>query len=219
VGMAGGFDAGEALRGGLGDRRQAWEFIRRFAAEWTAPLVPGDGVSRDAWRAAEQRIGAELPTALREACLLFGRRPDLTARQDRLVPPHELSLDESGTTVVFRVENQRCAAWGVPMSDLGRADPPVYVQDRDGGWEQFLDRVSVACVEMVLSEVVLGSGPSGDMCELPGGLIAVVESAYEQMTVPEYRLRVSEATDAGIEHLGLERGHRTLTITARAARW
>ena len=31
-------------------------------------------------------------------------------------------------------------------------------------------------------------------------------------------LRVSEATGADIEHLGLERGHRTLTITARAAR-
>jgi MFS family permease len=31
-------------------------------------------------------------------------------------------------------------------------------------------------------------------------------------------LRVSEATGAGIAHLGLERGHRTLTITARATR-
>jgi integrase/recombinase XerD len=32
-------------------------------------------------------------------------------------------------------------------------------------------------------------------------------------------LRVSEATGADIEHLGLERGHRTLMITRRAARW
>jgi integrase/recombinase XerD len=32
-------------------------------------------------------------------------------------------------------------------------------------------------------------------------------------------LRVSEASGADIEHLGLERGHRTLTITRRAARW
>jgi integrase/recombinase XerD len=31
-------------------------------------------------------------------------------------------------------------------------------------------------------------------------------------------LRVSESTGADIEHLGLERGHRTLTITRRAAR-
>lgn len=105
------------------------------------------------------------------------------------MPPHELSVDESGTTVVFRVENQHCAAWGVAVADLHRADPPVYVQDRDGGsWKPFLDRVSVACAEMVFSEVVTGRGSSGDMCELPGGLIAVAESACEQMAVPEYRL-------------------------------
>ena len=89
--MAGGFDAGQALRGGAGDRRQAWEFIQRFAAEWTTPLAPGDGIGRDAWLAAGHRIGSALPAALREA-YLFGRRPYLTARQDRLVLPHHLTL-------------------------------------------------------------------------------------------------------------------------------
>jgi hypothetical protein len=104
------------------------------------------------------------------------------------VPPHELGLDESGSIVVFRVENQHCAAWGVALADLGRADPPVYLRDQDGGWEPFLVRVSVAAVEMVLSEVVIGRGRLGDMCELPAGLITVVESSYEQMAVPQYRL-------------------------------
>ena len=187
--MAGGFDAGAALRAGLGDRQQAWEFIGRFAAGWVAPLAPGDGVSRDTWRAAEQHIGAELPAALREAYLLFGRRPDLTARQDRLVPPRELSFDDSGTAVVFRVENQYSAEWGVAAADLASTDPPVYVRDRSrGGWEPFLDRVSVACVEMVLSEVLLGAGKLGNACPLPGELITVAESAYEQMALPEYPL-------------------------------
>ncbi len=193
--MANGFDAGAALRAGLGDRRQSWEFIRRFAAEWTAPLAAGDGVSRDSWLAAEQRIGVDLPAALREAYLLFGRRPDLTARQDRLVSPHELSFDDSGTAVVFRVENQYCAEWGVVAADLASADPPVYVRDHSrGGWEPFLDRVSVACVEMVLSEVLLGAGKLGNACPLPDELITVVESAYEQMALPEYPLW----TDDGI---------------------
>jgi hypothetical protein len=110
--MAGGFDAGEALRAGLSDRRQAWDFIRWFAAGWTEPLEAGDGAGEAELRTAEQRIGAALPAALREAYLLFGGRTDLTANQDPLLPPHKLSLDDSGTTVVFRVENQRCAAWG-----------------------------------------------------------------------------------------------------------
>ena len=150
---------------------------------------PRDGVSRDAWRAAEDRAGVELPAALREAYLLFGRRPDLTCRQDRLVPPHQPGLDESGRVVVFRVENQGCAEWGVAAADLASADPPVYLRARPGGgWEPFLDRVSVACVELVLSEVVIGQGHLGDMCDLPGGLITVAESAYVQLALPEYRL-------------------------------
>jgi integrase len=32
------------------------------------------------------------------------------------------------------------------------------------------------------------------------------------------RLRVSEATGADIEHLGMERGHRTLTITGKGGK-
>lgn len=91
--------------------------------------------------------------------------------------------------MVFRAENQHCAAWGVAVADLARADPPVYVRDEGrGGWEPFLDRVSVACVEMVLSEVLLGSWKLGNACELPGELITMVESAYEQMALPEYPL-------------------------------
>jgi hypothetical protein len=183
--MTGAFDAAQALRAGLGDRGQAWEFIREFAAAWTAPLGPGDGVSAAALGSAERHIGAGLPAALREAYLLFGRRPDLTAVQDPLVPPAELGLDDAGNAVVFRVENQRCAAWGVAAADLSSPDPPVYVRHR-GGWQPFLNRVSAACVEMVLSEVLLGRRQLGDTCELPAELITTVESAYGQLPVPEY---------------------------------
>ncbi|HEX3962749.1 MAG TPA: hypothetical protein VHZ03_39970 [Trebonia sp.] len=187
--MAGGSDVGEALRGGLSDRQQAWDFIHRFAADWTTPLAPGDGVSGAEWRTAEQRIGFELPDALREAYLLFGRRADLTFRQDRLAPANRLSLDDSDAVVVFRTENQNCAAWGVAATDAGDADPPVYVRHyQGGGWEPFMDRVSEACVEMVLSEVLLGSWELGNMCELPGELVIAVESAYEQVALPEYPL-------------------------------
>jgi hypothetical protein len=60
--MTGAFDAAQALRAGLGDRQQAWEFIREFAAAWTAPLGPGDGVSADALGNAER------PLTLRGTC-------------------------------------------------------------------------------------------------------------------------------------------------------
>jgi hypothetical protein len=122
--------------------------------------------------AAEQRLGVKLPVALREAYLLFGRRADLTACQDPLLPPDRLRVDHSGSIMVFRVENQHCAEWGVATGDdWNQADPPVYVRQRDDRrWEPFLDRVPAACVEMVLSEVLLGRRQLGDMCALPAGL-------------------------------------------------
>jgi hypothetical protein len=97
--MIGAFDTARALRGGLDDRRQAWEFIRGFAAEWSSPLAPSDGVSAAMLRTAEKRIGTGLPAALREAYLLFGQRCDLTAVQDRLVPPGDLDFDETESAV------------------------------------------------------------------------------------------------------------------------
>ena len=188
AGVSGAFDAARALRAGLGDRRQAWEFIRGFAADWASPLVPGDGFSEDVLWAAEQRLGVKLPVALREAYLLFGQRSDLTAVQDRMVPPDRLRVDHPGAVMMFRVENEHCAEWGVATGeDWNPADPPVYVRQReDRRWEPFLDRVSTACVEMVLSEVLFGRRRLGDMCELPAELITTVESAYQQLAVPEY---------------------------------
>ena len=123
------FDAARALGAGLGDRRRAWEFIGRFAAEWASPLEPGDGFSEDVLWAARQRLGVQLPVALGEAYLLLGRRCDLTAVQDPLVPPERLRVDHPGSIMVFRVENQHCAEWGVAAAeDWKQADPPVYVR-------------------------------------------------------------------------------------------
>jgi len=185
-----GFDAAGAMRAGLGDRQRAWEFIRGFAAEWTSPLAAGDGFSADVLWAAEQRLGVKLPAALREAYLLFGRRADLTAAQDPLLPPDRLRADHPRSILVFRTENQHCAEWGVAtQDDWNPANPAVYVRRQPGDrqWEPFLDRVSTACMEMALSEVLIGRGRLGDMYQLPAELTTGVESDYEQLPLPGYR--------------------------------
>lgn len=132
--MTGAFDAARALSAGLGDRRRAWAFIRGFAAAWTAPLGPGDGFTDNVLRAAEQRLGVKLPEALRDAYLPFGRRADLTALQGPLLPPDRLRVDHLAPVIVFRVENEHCAEWGVAAGDLWNAeDPPVYVRQQGNG--------------------------------------------------------------------------------------
>ncbi|MFD3882622.1 SMI1/KNR4 family protein [Streptomyces microflavus] len=109
-------------------------------------MADGDGVDQDELKQVEGRLGLSLPAALREAYSLFGRRPELFAQQDPMLPLSEVFVHEDlGGVLCFRSENQGCAFWGVR---LGEADPPVVVQSR-AGWRPFMDRVSLACVELL----------------------------------------------------------------------
>lgn len=105
-----------AIRDGMLDRSEAWDFIRTFAAGWHAPLTDGDGFGEEELQHAEGRLGLSLPTALREAYLLFGRRSALFEHQDPMLPPSELFVHEDlGGVLCFRSENQGCAFWGVSV--------------------------------------------------------------------------------------------------------
>ncbi|NKE63196.1 SMI1/KNR4 family protein [Lentzea sp. PSKA42] len=149
--------AGNAARA-VHDRSAAWRFIEGFAAAWAEPLEPQDGWNRADLAATEERLGVGLPEAVKEALSLFGKRPDLTSNQDRLLTPTELRLD--GGILVFRDENQWVAAWG---TTLDGDDPEVLIKldlvDKTGEhWDTWLPRFSLACVEMVLSEALFRDG-------------------------------------------------------------
>ncbi|MFF2013988.1 SMI1/KNR4 family protein [Streptomyces sp. NPDC058195] len=153
-------DALTAAVGERSDRQAAWRFVRAFARDWSArPLTEGDGRTGGELDAAQDRLGLPLPAALREAHQLLGLRPDLTDNQDTLLAPQDLYLDEDRGVLVFRVENQSCAYWGIRVTDLGQEDPPVVYRfdiprPTADDWTAWLDRLSVAFVELVLSEAL-----------------------------------------------------------------
>ncbi|MER5892166.1 SMI1/KNR4 family protein [Streptomyces sp. NPDC001876] len=181
------FDVAQTLRGGIPDKARAWAFVRDFAAAWAEPLADGAGTRAEEMEQAEKVLGLTLPTSLREAYSLIGTRHDLTGNQDPLLQPSELFVhDEFGGVLVFRGENQGCAFWGVRLRDLDQDDPPVFVQSRDG-WVPFLERVSLAWVELILSETLLGREERlYNACELPAGLIRELPSQFTRVEFPEY---------------------------------
>ncbi|MET9633898.1 hypothetical protein ABZX92_41240 [Lentzea sp. NPDC006480] len=149
--------AGEAARA-VRDRSSAWRFIEGFAAAWAEPIGPLDGWSRAELAATEDQLCVRLPESLKEALSLFGKRPDLTSNQDRLLTPSELRLDQD--VLIFRDENQWVAAWGTPLGD---DDPAVVIKldlinKSEERWDPWLPRFSLACVEMVLSEALFRDG-------------------------------------------------------------
>ncbi|WP_262060877.1 SMI1/KNR4 family protein [Streptomyces sp. STR69] len=187
-------DVSVALRGGVTGRAHAWGFLRRFADEWTGlPLQPEDGCTAAELDAAEAELGFRFPAALREGYALLGRRDDLTRQQDPLLPPSALRVvDDFGGVLVFRHENQGCASWGVRLNEIEQDDPPVVMEAYEG-WVPFLDRLSVAWVELVLSESLLGAGSLYDACELPDGLLPDLRARYTRVDLPDHPLWASAA--------------------------
>jgi hypothetical protein len=189
--MSAGFDIGQEVAASLGSRQGAWRFIRRFAESWLTSLSDGDGWVEADLQAAEQRLGVRLPPAIGEAYALFGRRQDLTSVQDQLLDPDELEVDVTGAVLVYRVENQSVVLWGVPLAAMEQSDPPVMVGPNfeDVGWEPFLERFSLACVEMVLSES-LHSAPLGlsDNRELDPAAAELVARRFARLAIPDYPL-------------------------------
>lgn len=170
------------------------DFISRFTAEWLTPLSVGDGYTETELATAEARIGVRVPSALRTAYRLFGCRDDLVRSQDHLMDPSNLRLDDEHGVLVFRTENQNVTSWGVRLDTLHMEDPPVLFRVDDPGtgergWRRFLDRLSLGCVEMVLSEWMLGGEIDlGDNRELDDSTVIALERGFGRLGLPDYPL-------------------------------
>ncbi|WP_149824501.1 hypothetical protein [Streptomyces tailanensis] len=177
----------------IDDAESAFRFVEWFAEYWLSPLEDEDGRTAEEITAAEHRLGLRLPATLTSCYRLPGRRGDLTSRQDRLLRPDQLRLDKN--VLVFRVENQHCAVWGVRVSQLAQPDPPVVFREltRDcrTPWRPFLERLSLAAVEMILSEALLSAEPADDVSdnrELDERALQGVEEHFERLPFPDYPL-------------------------------
>ncbi|WP_405842215.1 SMI1/KNR4 family protein [Streptomyces sp. NBC_01518] len=186
-------DVSVVLRGGVQTRSQAWNFVRWFADAWMGcPLRSEHGCTEGELAAAEADLGFELPAALREGLRLFGRRDDLTRQQDPLVRPTGLYVhDALNGVLVFRRENQDCAYWGIRLDEIEQEDPPVMVESREG-WIPFLDRMSLAWVELVLSESLFGTDSLYDACELPNALLPSLHARHARVDLPDHPMWASK---------------------------
>jgi len=138
----------------LADRQDRWSLLTDFVAEWHTPLQEGDGYSAAELDAAEQRLGLNLPLALREWYQLAGKRTDLFAIDPYdFTSPHELSTEEDDHEVLrLFSETQAIVDWGIRQQDLMQDDPPVYNENSYAS-EEFL-RSNETFSEFILQVIV-----------------------------------------------------------------
>ncbi|MFC0112278.1 SMI1/KNR4 family protein [Kibdelosporangium aridum] len=190
--MTHGFDLVASLAGGVAGRSGACAFIEGFAASWVGvALGSDDGWTHADLDAAEERLGLKLPGALREAYLLFGRRRDLTSNHDVLLRPAELYVDDAKQALVFRHENQGAASWGILLDSFQQDDPAVFIRpdltDKSAErWEDWLERLSLCFVEIVLSESVQADDELCDFLDADGGSVELLEAHSVRLPFPVY---------------------------------
>jgi hypothetical protein len=171
------------------DAESAFAFIEWFAREWLTPLRDGDGCTAEEVAAVEKRLGLQLPSSMAILYRLLGWRTDLTGNQDTLIFLNSLRVVDD--VLVYRIENQGCASWGIRVADLSLADPPtVFCEGHHGDgrpWRPFLGSFSLAAVEMVLSESLMGRAGCHDDRPLDDEADNVrLDALYERLPLPDY---------------------------------
>ena len=185
------FDIAAEVAVAVAGADSALRFAGRLAAATGRPLAPGDGCPAVEVREAQARLGVVMPGGLRRLYETLGRRRDLVSVQDYLLAPHELSIDRTGTVLRWRVENQACGWWGIKLDTVTHEDPPVLLRgamDHDEDpLHPYLNRLSLAIVEMLLSEALFSGheGSFGDNRELDDDALRTLESHFVRLPIPD----------------------------------
>lgn len=165
------------------------DLVRRFLVSWhVMEVAEASTANTNEVLAAERRLGFSLPYALRWAFMHIGFDNRIVGQQDPFVHPRDLEVDEDGV-LIYRVENQYCAAWGFPVVDASADDPPVVWKDlqagSEGRWLPYHERISVDLLEMALNEAMLRPGVDVLDMELVSGVPSEL-SKLVPLAIPEH---------------------------------
>jgi hypothetical protein len=145
------------------DTKAFWRLYERTAAALFTPIGMDNGLAEKQVTAGERQVDFHLPLLLRQFYLRVGKRADLTRRYHRLLRPGELRV--SAGALVFFEESQRVVFWGIPLADLGMADPPVWQANNHTkkrlAWYPDHDRLSDFWVTMLYRQFLEYSEHNG----------------------------------------------------------
>lgn len=153
------------------------EFTLHRLFPWTKKQH--SGVTEDKIRECEQKLGHQLPEALRKLYLVAGLDPTLMSSFNRFAPIDELVIRDQ--KIIFVEENQGSSWWGV---EIEAHNPKVFKQNGVGGnWikekeptlEQFLGMlIYTQCIQAGYKYCGI-TGLSG------GSLYNILESEWEKV--------------------------------------
>lgn len=130
---------------------------------------------------AENRLQISFPSVLKEYYRKLGKHQKLNQAQNRLVSLDRLNFDEEGV-LVFYVENQYAATWGIKKEDLDESNPKVYREDHTKFgkvWELDSSSLSVFFISMGFIQSIFVFDFHANICG--------VENKYDKIVTENYR--------------------------------
>ena len=118
------------------------EILELFGVEEPA------GYTAEEIEKAKSAVGGSLPLELEQFYLNYGKSPELHGLQDELILAGQYKALLDDEYIVFFNENQGVCQAAVKKSDVGLADPPVYVSINGGEWTESCPRVSDFLIAM-----------------------------------------------------------------------
>jgi hypothetical protein len=132
------------------------QYYRAIYRTFGYPLTERTALAAEVLAAASQRLGVQVPAALRDYYLVAGRERRFSANLHRVLPPSEWALDKQ--RLIFMEENQAALWWGVSTRNPDSDDPPVSqgVNDEPITWAPEHRRCSVFLAVMLHYNAVSG---------------------------------------------------------------
>jgi hypothetical protein len=100
-------------------------------------------------------------------------------------------VDDAKQALVFRHANQAAASWGILLDSLPDEDPAVFIRpdlaDKSAErWEEWLERLSLCFVEIVLSESLHADEELCDFLDPDDGSVGLLEASCVRPSFPAY---------------------------------
>jgi hypothetical protein len=153
----------------------------RFAfANLGRRLTNVDSISAAEIATHERRLNVRFPTALREYFLVAGKADDFNRAYDRILKPHELSIE--GKALVFLEENQDVVFYGTRIGAIDTPDPPVYMAapNEPNRWFKVNDRCSTFLEVMLQWEAAVSEAmPFGGAAQTTRSTKKVLDQDWE----------------------------------------
>lgn len=127
---------------------------------------------------AEARLGIDLPQILRKYYQELGNHQKLNQAQNSLLSLEKINLDKDGF-LVFYVENQYVAIWGIHKDELKEVNPKVYRKVDNDKWELENKKLSSFLNSMAFMQAIYSFNYHANICG--------VDDKYDNIVTDNYR--------------------------------